>query len=214
MTDPASLTTSILALAVATVTAWLTLFRTGTVKMTQPTVIYFGPDASRVGEQIPLPKVYLRSLLFSTSKRGRVIECMYVALSRNETRQNFNVWVYGGEKLVRGSGLFVGETGVEANHHFLTPRDENSFRFAEGRYTLDVFARLLGDASNIRLFSQTLEISREIASALAQPHTGVYFDWGPDSSRYLPHVETRPPSPDATEKLVGLLGQAFPRRFE
>jgi hypothetical protein len=44
---------------------------------------------------------------------------MYVALSRNETRQNFNIWVYGAEKkLVRGSGLFVGETGVEANHHF------------------------------------------------------------------------------------------------
>jgi hypothetical protein len=158
--------------------------------------------------------VYLRALLFSTSKRGRVIECMYVALSRNETRQNFNVWVYGEERLVRGSGLFVGETGVEANHHFLTPRDENAFRFTEGRYTLDVFARLLGDSSNLRLFSQTLEISREIAAALAEPHAGVYFDWGPDSSRYLPHVETRPPSPDAAERLVGLLGQAFPKRFE
>lgn len=79
---------------------------------------------------------------------------------------------------------------------------------------LDVFARLLGDSSNIRLFSQTLEISRESAAALAQPHAGVYFDWGPDSSRYLPYFETRPPSPDPTEKLVGLLGQAFPRRFE
>ena len=74
--------------------------------------------------------------------------------------------VYGNEKLVRGSGLFVGETGVEASHHFLTPRDENAFRLTEGRYTLDVFARLLGDSSNIRLFSQSLEISREIAAAL------------------------------------------------
>jgi hypothetical protein len=83
-----------------------------------------------------------------------VIECLYVALSRNELRQNFNVWVYGDEKLVRGSGLFVGETGVEANHHFLTPPDDSSFRFAEGRYTLDVFARLLGDSKQIRLFSE------------------------------------------------------------
>jgi hypothetical protein len=31
--------------------------------------------------------------------------------------------MYGDEKLVRGSGLFVGETGVAANHHFLAPRD-------------------------------------------------------------------------------------------
>jgi hypothetical protein len=88
--------------------------------MTQPTVIFFGPDTPRAREDTPLPKVFLRTLLFSTSKRGRVIESMHVALSRNETHQNFNIWVYGDEKLVRGSGLFVGETGVAATHHFLT----------------------------------------------------------------------------------------------
>ncbi|MGA2903297.1 MAG: hypothetical protein ABSD98_05680 [Candidatus Korobacteraceae bacterium] len=205
MADPVSITISVLALGVSSVTAWLTLFRRGTVKMTQPTVIFFGRDTPRAGDQPSLPKVFLRTLLFSTSKRGRVVECMYVALSRNETRQNFNVWVYGDERLVRGSGLFVGETGVEANHHFLTPRDENSFRFAEGRYTLDVFARLLGDSNHIQLFSQTLEISREDAAALAEPHAGLYFDWGPDSSRYLSHIETRPPSPDP-EKFLEALG--------
>jgi hypothetical protein len=194
MTDPISITISALALSVSSITAWLTLFRQGTVKMTQPTLIFFGPDISRVSDEPPLPKVFLRTLLFSTAKRGRVIECMYVALSRNETRQNFNVWVYDAERgLVRGSGLFVGETGVEANHHFLTPRDANYFRFTEGRYTLDVFARLLGDSDHIRLFSQSLEISRETAAALAEPRAGLYFDWGPDSSRYLPHVEKRPP---------------------
>ncbi len=206
MADPISLIISTLALSVSSVTAWLTLFRRGTVKMTQPTVIFFGPDMPRGSDEPPLPKVFLRTLLFATSKRGRVIECMYVALSRNETRQNFNVWVYGAEKhLVRGSGLFVGETGVEANHHFLTPRDENSFRFTEGRYTLDVFARLLGDPGHIRLFSQALEISRETAATLTEPHAGLYFDWGPDSSRYLPHVETRPLSPDP-EKFLEALG--------
>ena len=35
---------SSLALAVSAVTAWLTLFRRGALKMTQPTVIFFGPD--------------------------------------------------------------------------------------------------------------------------------------------------------------------------
>jgi hypothetical protein len=215
MADPLSITISAVSLGVSAMTAWLTLFRRGTVKMTQPTVIYLGPDKSHIREEGPtFPKVYLRTLLFATSKRGRVIECMYVAISRNETRQNFNVWVYGDERLVRGSGLFVGETGVEANHHFLPPRDENSFRFVEGRYTLDVYARLLGQQRQIRLFSQSLDITAEIATALTKPHTGVYFDWGPDASRYLAHVETRPPSPDAAERFVGLLGQAFPRRFE
>jgi hypothetical protein len=97
-----------------------------------------------------------------TSKRGRVIESMHVALSRNETHQNFNIWVYGERgKLVRGSGLFVAETGISADHHFLTPDDGNRFRFIAGHYTLDVFAHLLSDAKPIRLFSQALEISRE-----------------------------------------------------
>jgi hypothetical protein len=199
MVDPLSLTISALALAVSTVTAWLTLFRRGTVKMTQPTVIYFGPDTPRSHQDTPLPKVYLRTLLFSTSKRGRVIESMHVALSRNETHQNFNIWVYGEQgRLVRGSGLFVGETGVAADHHFLTPKDGSSFRFTEGHYRLEVFAHLLGDKKPLRLFSQLLDVTREKAVALEERNAGLYFDWGPDSSRYLPHVENRSPSPDET----------------
>lgn len=185
---------------VSITTAWLTLLRRGTVKMTQPTVIFFGPD----GGSRPLPKVFLRTLLFCSSRRGRIIESMHVALARNETHQNFNVWVYGNEKLVRGSGLFVGETGVEANHHFLSPRDGNAFRFTEGHYRLEVFARLLGDERQTLLFSQTLEVSREFAAALVEPTVGLYFDWGPDSSRYLPHVENRPPSPDPEDFLNAL----------
>lgn len=188
MTDPVSLAISVLSLAISSVTAWLTLFRRGTVKMTQPTVIFFGPDAPSAREEANLPKVFLRALRFATSKRGRIVESMHVALARNETQQNFNVWVYGEEKLVRGSGLFVGETGIAANHHFLLPRDGSGFRFTEGLYRLDVFAHLLGDSEKTRLFSQTLEISVENAVALTKSSAGLYFDWGPDSSRYLPHV--------------------------
>lgn len=208
MVDPVSLTISTLSLAVSVVTAWLTLFRRGTVKMTQPTVIFFGPDTPRSRHDAPLQKVYLRTLLFSTSKRGRVIESMHVSLSRNETHQNFNIWVYGERgKLVRGSGLFVGETGVSADHHFLIPDDGNGFRFTEGHYRLDVVARLLGDSKPTPLFSQSLEISRDIAAALEGKTSGLYFDWGPDSSRYLQHVEKRPPSPNA-EAFLQLLGES------
>jgi hypothetical protein len=142
--------------------------------------------------------------LFATAKRGGVVESMHVTLWRNETRQNFNIWAHGNGKLVRGSGLFVGDTGVEANHHFLAPRDAEGFRFTEGHYRLEVFARLLGDKKQTRPFSQSLEISRELASSLAEPDTGVYFDWGPDSLRYLPHVDNRQPSPDPEDFLKAL----------
>jgi hypothetical protein len=202
MIDPFSLAISVLSLAVSSVTAWLTLFRRGKIKMTQPTTIFFGPDTPRSPDEAPSPKVYLRTLLFSTSKRGRVVESMHVTLSRNETHQNFNIWVYSErEKLVRGSGLFVGETGVAANHHFLTPKDGSSFHFTEGRYKLDVFAHLLGEQKPTQLFSQVLEVTHDIATALKERSAGVYFDWGPDSSRYLSHVDKRPPSPNADEFL-------------
>jgi hypothetical protein len=183
---------SLLALVISAITAWLTLFRRGTVKMTQPTVIYFGPDRARPGEHSAPPKVFLRTLLFSTSKRGRVIESMHASLSRNETMQNFNVWVHGDEKLVRGSGLFVGESGISANHHFLTPKDGSHFRFLIGRYRLQVFAKLLGDKGQSLLFNQELEITGDIAAQLERPLVGLYFDWGPDAVRYIPHIEERP----------------------
>lgn len=205
MADPISITIAGLALGVSALHAWWTLWRRGTVKMTQPTVIYFGPDSPRRREAEPMPKVFLRTLLFATSRRGWVIESLHVALCRNETHQNFNIWVHGEEKLVRGSGLFVGEAGVAANHHFLAPRDGNAFRFTEGQYRIDVFAHLLGDRKRTLLFSQTLEISREIATELAETGNGLYFDWGPDASRYLPHIEKHPPSPDPME-IFELLG--------
>ena len=207
MTDPVSLSLSALALAISAVTAWLTLFRRGTVKMSQPSVIFFGPDAPGRRET-PLPKVYLRTLLFCTAKRGRIIENMYVTLSRNEMRQNFNIWVHGErDKLVRGSGLFVGETGVSANHHFLIPDDANSFAFLPGTYRLEVFAHLLGDRNRKILFTQQLEIPREIAEQLNGTETGLYFDWGPDAGRYLYHVDKRPPALNPDE-LIAILKES------
>lgn len=206
-----SITISILALAVSATTAWLTLFRRGRVSMTQPTVIFFGPDSPHPRENVALPKVYLRMLLFSTAKRGRIIESMHVSLARNEMHQNFNIWVYGDEHLVRGSGLFIGETGVSANHHFLAPKDGSTFRFNAGRYRLDVYARLLGDQKSTLLFSQELEITAADASSLQEPGTGLYFDWGPDSSRYIPHVDKRQPTSDP-EDFLKLLGLARPER--
>ena len=191
MSDPIALAISVLALSVSATTAWLTLFRRGTVRMTQPTVIFFGPDASRSDKHAPKPKVFLRTLLIATSKRGRVIESMHASLRRNETHQNFNIWVHGDDKLVRGSGLFVGEAGVGANHHFLAPDDGSNFAFSAGRYRLEVYARLLGDRRRKLMFAQELEIEPHVAAALQQPRAGLYFDWGADVGDVRPaHRDT------------------------
>jgi hypothetical protein len=70
MLEFVSIVLSLSAVGLSATTAWLTLFQRGTVRMTQPTVIYFGPDAPARDLEIPRAKVYLRSLLYSTSKRA------------------------------------------------------------------------------------------------------------------------------------------------
>ncbi len=185
-----SLTISGLALIVSGATAWLTLFRKGKVRMTQPAVIYFGPDGGS-GEPVS-PKIYLRTLLYSTSRRGRLVQSMYVTARRGETAQSFNIWVYGDEGLRRGSGLFVGYEGVASNHHFLLPSDGTTFEFLPGRYRLDVYASLVGDRSERRLWSVSLELPERESSAIREDSKGAYFDWGPDSKSYHAHAREIP----------------------
>jgi len=192
-----SFVVSILALVVSGITAWLALLRRGTAKMTQPTVIYFGPDGGRI--QRPPLKVYLRTLLYATGKRGCIVEGMFIRLRRGETSQNFNIWVYGESlDLHRGSGLAVPESGIAADHHFILPSDGTPFQFLPGSYVLDVFATLVGDHVPLLLYSVRLELGGDHANAL--PSQGVYFDWGPDAGRYHAHVRPHPMSP-AYEKL-------------
>jgi len=98
--------------------------------MTQPTMVVFCSDGSADG-----PKVFLRTLLYSSVKRGQIVENMFVKLRRRESVQTFNIWAYGDGPLARGSGLFVGESGVTCNHHFLLPKDGTDFKgYRESMY--------------------------------------------------------------------------------
>jgi len=180
---------SLASFAISSVTMWLILLRKGTVCMTQPTVIYFGPD----GGHKKSAKIFFRTLLYSTSKKGRVIENLYIRVKRGESQQNFNIWVYGSDKLVRGSGLFVGETGIAANHHFLLPTDTEAYDFKAGEYILEVYVRLIGDKENKLLHKTALSIPSQEANQLKEGDKGIYFDWGPDSNRYHSHIDSKPP---------------------
>ncbi len=189
------------ALLVSGITAWLTFFRRGKLVMTQPTVIFFGPDGSKFegGEN----KIYLRTLLYSTSKRGQVLESLHISLQRNESKQNFSIWVYGEkDDLKRGSGLFVPQEGVTFNHHFLLPKDGANFKFLAGIYKLSVIARLVGDKKSIELASIHLAINESQATQLVTPNTGIYFDWGPDQQDYHPHIDIKPEPEPRMEQLI------------
>jgi hypothetical protein len=185
---------SALALAVSVTTAYLTLFRRGSIRMTNPTVVFFGPDGRSARERPVSNKVFLRTLLYATSKRGQIVENMFVKLFRGEVSQTFNIWVYGDQQLARGSGLFVGETGVACNHHFLLASEGTDFQFIAGEYRLEVHAVVAGDSAPRKLTTIQLLLTAEFASKLEDPSAGLYFDWGPDSLRYHPHIDRKPES--------------------
>ena len=192
--EVANLLISLSALAIAATTIWLTVLRPGKVRMTPPKVIYFGPDGGTKGPQ----KIYLRALLYSTAPSGIVIEHVWVKLRRGESQQNFPIWVYGDERLCRGSGLFVGPSGVATAHHFLLPTDTAVFEFKPGRYSVEIHATLTGKTNAQLLHTAELVLSEAEAVAIKEPNTGVYFDWGPEARAYRAHIETKTiPTPNA-----------------
>src|ERR1044072_9371676 len=120
---------SVAALLVSLATFWLTRMRRGTIKMTRPSVIFFGKDGGNEAA-----KIFLGTLLYSTADKGQYIEGMYVKLTEDGVNTTFNIWTYGEKgQLKRGSGLFVGKQGVEADHHFLLPK-QRKLNFKAGEY--------------------------------------------------------------------------------
>ena len=188
--ETVSIIISVAALAVSVTTAWLTLLRRGTIQMTQPTLVFFGPDGNG-GD----PKVFLRTLLYSTAKRGQIVENMFIKLHRHESVQTFNIWVYGDGPLARGSGLFVGENGVACNHHFLLPKDGTDFQWLPGEYVVEARASLVGRRRSLLLCSIRLNLTDQQAAMMRAGRFGVYFDWGPDSGSYHSHLDERPKLP-------------------
>ena len=159
--------------------------------MTWPAAVYFGPDGSQADGK---NKIHLRTLLYSTAKRGQVIESLHIVLEHHESKRNFTIWVYGDrDDLKRGSGLFVPQEGVAFEHHFLQPEDGANFAFTAGDYRLTVYAKLTTDRTPHELMVVDLSLSDANAETLSRPNTGVYFNWGPNSQRYHPHIKVRSP---------------------
>jgi hypothetical protein len=178
---------ALLSLAISAMTLWYTHLRRGQLAMTKPTVVFFGYDS------VPrlTPKIFLRTLLYSTSAKGKVVEGMYVKLCRGRSERIFSFWGYGEtNKLTPGSGLYVGQTGVSLNHHFVLSVHNPDYAFVAGTYIVRVFARLVGRSSPIQLTEFQITLSEHHAAVLAQ-NDGVLFELGPDDQGYLGHTYQR-----------------------
>ncbi|MEL7657258.1 MAG: hypothetical protein AAGU75_15285 [Bacillota bacterium] len=192
MADPISIGISSMALFVSATTLWFTLLRQGRLAMTKPTIVFFGYEGNAPYLK---PKIFLRTLLYSTSIRGKIIEGMYLKLKRGGNEKVFSFWGYGErEKLVPGSGLYVGQTGIAANHHFVIAMDDNTYKFEAGDYIIQVFARLVGKKAPLQLSTIQISFLEEHASVLSQRNGmyGVVFELGPDNQGYIGHINERP----------------------
>jgi|SRR5450631_1925642 len=198
MSSTVSLALSGISLVVAVTTAWLTLWRRGTVCMAQPPSVYFGPDGARERH----PKVFVRALLYATSIRGRIVQGMFVRLRRGDSSQTFPIWVSGDARgnLNRGAGLAVKSDGIALHHHFLLPGDGTTYEFLPGAYELELCAVLVGQSRPHRLGLIKLAVSDLEAARLREDQTsGLYFDWSPDTGCYSTHIDqAKLPEPPPT----------------
>lgn len=180
---------SIVALIVSLFTAWYTIFRRGSVRSTHPSFIAFRYDF--VDKPVVQAKVFLRTLLFSTGKRGLVIENLFLRVSEGPRAEEFSFWGYGDKDLVRGSGIFVPEVGVVTNHHFNPLHTEKFFWFTQGTYTLELVAKLVARKRLVSLWTIQLDVPSGAYDTSIPRERAVFFNWSPEERCYVASVEKR-----------------------
>lgn len=177
-----SLFISAIALVVSGASLWFTWLRRGRLLMTKPTIIFLGYDDET-------PKLILRTLLYSTSARGQIIENMYVKLSREGSEQVFSFWGYGATRdLAKGSGLYVGKEGIACNHHFVLSKRYGDYEFAAGPYLIAVFAVVAGQTTPIKLAEVALDVLKSEEVAL-RGRLGVLYELGTEDQGYFGHAQ-------------------------
>ncbi len=180
---------SVIALAISLFTLWFTILRRGTVRSTHPSFIAFRYDF--VGKSVPQAKIFFRALLFSTGKRGQVIESLFLRVREGARQTEFSFWGLGDKDLIRGSGLFVPETGVATNHHFNPVDAETLFLFSQGSYSLELVAKLVGKERLVSLWNVTLEMPAGVFDSAIARETTVFYSWSPEQRCYVASVEKR-----------------------
>lgn len=114
-----------------------------------------------------------------------MIEQMYARVHRDRETRTFAFWGYAeAEKLSPGSGLYVSQTGIVANHHFVLSAHQKPYAFEAGHYSIEVFARMVGRKSPVRLACIEIVLSPEDSRTLDQAK-GVLFEFDPDADTYI-----------------------------
>jgi hypothetical protein len=190
---------SIISLFISLWTLWLTRLKKGEVKLTKPNVVFFGPD----GQSPKLKKIFIRTLMFSTSEKGNYIESMYANVFQNGKSQTFNIWVYGDKDLLRGSGLYVDKKGIASNHHFLLPANELSYEYSHGKYKIEIFVQTINGKPK-KVLDLELVVTEEQSNIMKEKNLGLYFDWDTTSQKYYAHVRGKSEDLEFLQSLLAM----------
>jgi hypothetical protein len=187
--DTITITLAAASFLISIFTLWLTQLRHGRLKMTQPTLICLKRELPSV-----TPKIFLRTLLFATASKGRVIEGMYLRVHQPMGTFVFDFWGHTeAGKLTLGSGLFVGPTGVACDHHFNPRHGSEDFLFHDGEYRVEVYANTVGRKHPQKLMEVAFAVDSQQAAELIQIlNRELYLFWNADARIYEAQVE-RPP---------------------
>lgn len=193
---------SIASLIISLWTLWITRLRKGEVKVTKPNVIFLGPD----GQSPNLKKLFIRTLMYSTSDRGNYIESMYTKILQNGKSQIFNILVYGDKDLLRGSGLYVDKKGIASNHHFLLPASELTYDYNHGKYKIEIYVQTIGRKPK-KVLEEELVVTEEQSSQMKEKNWGLYFDWDTSSQEYYAHARGKFDELELLQNIIELKGE-------
>ena len=198
--DAIALLISVASLLLSGYAIWVTQFNHGRLKMTQPTLLCMKREFPSAR-----PKIFLRTCLFTTGNKGRVIENMFLKVRQTQGTYRFDFWGHTENgKLTLGSGLFVGSTGLASDHHF-NPREHSGaeFLFIDGDYVVDVFATVVGRGKVEHLSTLNFTVNSLQAAELIQiPTRELYLLWNADTHSYDGHV--RHDNKPLDERAVGI----------
>jgi hypothetical protein len=185
-----SLIVSALALLVSFGSYWASHWKQGQVLMTKPTIFFFGWD----GITTRTPKIFMRCLLFSTAQTGRILENLYLNVTGPNQNYCFDFWghtVGDSNFLTKGSGLFIGQVGVSANHHFNPEKSiASNVIFSAGKYEIEVMCRQFGDTTDRKLGRFELELESHMSNLL-ENGSQVLWSLNPNSQSYRSEVSPR-----------------------
>jgi len=209
MATPIDLSTALssISLLISGATAWLTLWRRGSLRMGRVQMVYLGLDGPGGLQR----KVRVTAFLYSTSARGHIVEGMFARLQRGDSVQAFPVWIHQSASgdVVRGGGLCVTSNGIALDHIFLSPADGTRYRFLPGDYVIELFASVVGDRRPQRLQRVELSVSQEQAERIgSDAEFDILFDWSPEARTFAASIhEARKADKPEKPLLVELQGK-------